>query len=346
VKVAVVSPYDLGKPGGVQDQAIRLVGWLGEAGHDAVLIGPGTHSPVDAVLLGPTRSIDTNLARAPIRLNPGTAGAVKAALAGFDVVHVHEPFVPMVSPAALRVQGPAKVATFHADPPQWVRRLYRYGRIAARRALRDVAVVTAVSPVAGSAIDGVIDYRIVPNGIDVGDYAVGPKEAKRVTFLGRDDARKGLTVMLDAWPIIASAHPLATLHVVGARRNDEVDGVSFLGQVSEQDKRAELAASVVHCAPNLGGESFGIVVLEAMASGSAIVASAIPAFEHVTGETGVLVTPGDADELAKAVIDLLDEPDTTENIGRAGRLRSEQFDGAKVAAQYIEAYEEALSRES
>ena len=346
MKVAVVSPYDLGKPGGVQDQAVRLVGWLGEAGHDAVLIGPGTHSPVDAVLLGPTRSIDTNLSKAPIRLNPGTAGAVKAALAGFDVVHVHEPFVPMVSAAALRVPGPAKVATFHADPPQWVRRLYRYGRIAAERALRDVAVVTAVSPVAASAIDGLVDCRIVPNGIDIDDYAVGPKEVKRVTYLGRDDARKGLSVLLEAWPIIVSAQPLAKLHVVGARRSDEVDGVSFLGQVTEQSKRTELAASVVHCAPNLGGESFGIVVLEAMASGSAIVASAIPAFEHLTGETGVLVTPGDADELAKAVVDLLGEPDKAETVGRAGRLRSEQFDGARVAAQYIEAYEEAMSRES
>lgn len=341
MRVAVVSPYDLGKPGGVQDQAIRLVGWLIEAGHEAVLVGPGTHSPVDAVLLGPTTTIDTNRSRAPIGLGRGTTAAVHEAVAGFDVVHVHEPFVPMVSLAALRTDGPAKVATFHADPSRWVRRLYQLGSGAARRALNG-SVVTAVSPVAGSAIEGLADYRIVPNGIDVADYGDGPKVAGRVTFLGRDDERKGLSVLLEAWPAIIAAVPDAALHVIGAERESDLAGVTFLGRVSEADKRAALAVSTVHCAPNLGGESFGLVVLEAMASSSAIVASAIAAFEYVAGDAAVFVAPGDAATLAIAVIDLLGDPPRATAAGRVGRLRSERFDGATVAAAYIEAYQEAI----
>jgi len=345
MRVAVVSPYDLGEPGGVQDQAMRLVGWLGKAGHEAVLVGPGTHSPVDAVLLGPSTTIDTNRSRAPIGLGRGTSAAVREALAGFDVVHVHEPFVPMVSLAALRTEGPAKVATFHADPSRWVRRFYQLGSGAAGRALRKASVVTAVSPVAGSAIERLADYRIVPNGIDVGDYGDGPKVAGRVTFLGRDDERKGLSVLLDAWPAIIAAVPEGTLHVIGAERGTDLPGVTFLGTVTEADKRAALGASTVHCAPNLGGESFGLVVLEAMASRSAIVASAIPAFEYVAGDAAVFVAPGDVATLATAVIDLLGDPQRATSAGRVGRLRSEQFDGGTVASAYIEAYEEAVSLE-
>jgi phosphatidylinositol alpha-mannosyltransferase len=166
-----------------------------------------------------------------------------------------------------------------------------------------------------------------------------------VTFLGRDDARKGLSVLLEAWPRILAALPGATLHVLGAERSG-VEGVTFLGRVSEEEKRSQLAASTVHCAPNLGGESFGIVVLEAMAAGSAIVASDIPAFGYVAGNTARFVPPGDADALAAGVIGLLGEPGRAGAAGAAARERTAEFDGAIVAAQYVEAYEDALkSRE-
>jgi phosphatidyl-myo-inositol alpha-mannosyltransferase len=342
VRVAVVCPYDLGIPGGGQDQAIRLVRWLTEAGAEAVLIGPGVDGPPDAVLLGPTTTVPINRSRAPILLDPRTSRRLRSALDdGFDVVHVHEPFVPMVGPAAVRGGSAPRVATFHADPPRWLRSAYRGGATIVRRLLGD-AVVTAVSPVAGSAIDGIVDYRVIPNGIDVADYATGPKEPARVTFLGRDDPRKGLSVALEAWPLIRRAVPEATLRVLGAHRSQQIDGVAFLGRVSEERKRAELAAAPVHVAPNLGGESFGVAALEAMASGAAVVASDIPAFSFVVGDAAVLVPPGNADRLAEEVVAVLTDPRRAGALGEAARQRSFEFDGAAIAAEYREAYEDAI----
>ncbi|GMQ85451.1 MAG: glycosyltransferase family 4 protein [Acidimicrobiia bacterium] len=342
MRVAVVCPYDLDIPGGGQDQTIRIVRWLGEAGVDARLVGPGAEGAGGEVLPGRTTMLTINRSMAPVRIDPRVVGSVRRALAGFDVVHVHEPLVPMVSVAAVSVPGSAKVATFHADPPAWVRRLYRYGRPAIRQALRGIDVFTAVSPVAGSAIEGLVEYRIIPNGVDVDDYATGPTVRRRVSFLGRDDPRKGLSVMLEAWPRIRAAVPGADLHVIGAFRA-EMAGVTFLDRVSEEEKRHELAASEIHVAPNAGAESFGVVVLEAMAAGCAVVASAIPAFEYVSGGVARLVRPGDPIELASAVIDLLQDPAKITSMGEAARQRAGDFDGAKVAAQYIEAYEDALA---
>ncbi len=343
MRIGLVSPYDLGRPGGVQDQVIRLSGWLRDAGHDAAIVGPGTEGPDGAILLGPTTVVPANRAETPIRLSPRVGRELTAALSDVDVIHVHEPLMPAVSPAALRVKGPAKVATFHADPPGWVRRLYRHGRSGVRIAVRGAAVITAVSPVAGSSIDGVVEYRIIPNGIDVSRYEIGPKIPGRVAYLGRDDERKGLPVLLDAWPTVLAAVPAATLSVLGASRDQPTEGVEFFGWVGDEVKEAELGAAAVFCAPNLGGESFGIVVAEAMASGCAIVASAIPAFEHVAGPTARFAAPGDADELAQQIIEMLTDPDTAAELGAAAGERVRRFDGSSVAADYIVAYEDAIA---
>jgi phosphatidylinositol alpha-mannosyltransferase len=342
MKIGLVSPYDLGRPGGVQDQVIRLAGWLGDAGHEAIIVGPGTEGPDGAVLLGPTTGISANKANTPIRLDPRVGRRLTEALAHVDVIHVHEPLMPAVSPAALRVPGPAKVATFHADPPTWVRRLYLHGRKGVRYAVRNAAVVTAVSPIAGSSIDGVVDYRIVPNGIDTSAYRAGPKVPGRVVFLGRDDERKGLQVLLDAWPAVTAHHPDATLHILGAIRETAPTGVRFFGWVDDTTKRDELAAATVFCAPNLGGESFGIIVAEAMASACAVVASSIPAFEHVAGDAAVFAMPGDATSLAGGIARLLAEPARAMALGRAAEARVQRFSGTSVAGEYVAAYRDAV----
>ncbi len=345
MKVGLVSPYDLGRPGGVQDQVIRLAGWLRDAGHEPRIVGPGTEGPGGAILLGSTRVVTANRARTPIRLDPRVGRELAAALGDVDVIHVHEPLMPAVSPAALRVDGPAKVATFHADPPSWVRRLYRHGRSGVRLAVRNAAVITAVSPVAGSSIDGVVEYRIIPNGIDVDQYETGPKTPGRVAFLGRDDERKGLPVLLKAWPAVRDAVPDATLSVLGATREESIGGVEFFGWVGDDVKQAELGTAAVFCAPNLGGESFGIIVAEAMASGCAIVASNIPAFEHVAGPTAKFVEPTNPEELAYQIIALLLDPGIASHLGAAATERVQRFDGSSVAADYIGAYEDAIASE-
>jgi len=346
MRIGVVCPYDLGRHGGVQDQARRLVGWLSAAGHAAVLVGPGREGPAGAILLGPTLTVPLNRSRVPFGVDPRVGRRLEEVLGDAHVVHVHEPLVPTVGHAALRLAGPAKVATFHADPPAAVRAAYRALAPLHRRLLRRAAVVTAVSPVAAAAARLIRpECRIVPNGIDLDELATGPKEPGRILFVGRDDRRKGLSVLLAAWPAIREENPRASLVVLGADRPDVLPGVRFLGPVSEERKREELAAAEVLCAPNLGGESFGVVVLEGMGAGCAVVASALPAFAHVLGDTGELVAPGDPVGLADRVVALLGDRERLAALGTAARERARRFDGAVVAAAYLTAYRDALTAE-
>jgi phosphatidylinositol alpha-mannosyltransferase len=163
-----------------------------------------------------------------------------------------------------------------------------------------------------------------------------------VCFLGRDDHRKGLDVLLDAWPTIADAVPHARLTVMGALRESHRDDVVYMGTVSEEDKARVLGMSEVYCAPNLGGESFGIVLAEAMASGCAVVASAIPAFAHVGGEAIEMVAPGDPVGLAWRVIEVLLDDDRRTALQAAAASRARAFDGVSVATQFVDAYAEAI----
>lgn len=331
MRVAVVSPYSLAVPGGVQQQAGRLAELLTTGGDEAELI-----APVDFV------SIPANRSRAPVSLAPGETLRTRRRLKAFDVVHVHEPFIPLIGWAAL-ASGRPVVATFHADPSRRVRRLYRATAPLGSWVLRR-AVLTAVSPVAASALPpswGTV--RIVPNAIDVGSFAIDvPRRAKRVAFLGRDDPRKGLEVVLSAWPDVRASHPDAELVVMGADRHG-TPGVRFLGRVDEEEKRRQLAGSAVFVAPNLGGESFGLIVAEAMAAGCAVVASDLEAFRAVLGGDGRLVPVGDARALADGVVSLLDDPAGAAALGAAARDAVRRFDWPAVTAAYRAAYATAMT---
>ena len=239
------------------------------------------------MLLGSTTIIPANAAATPISLDPRVFPRVRHALDGVDVAHIHEPMMPLVSTSALRVRGHATVATFHADPPPWVRSTYGAGKRLWQRRIRNAEIVTAVSPVAAPAVAGLADSEWSRTGSTSIPTDHVPLSG-RVAFLGRDDTREGLSILLEAWPPIREAIPEATL-VAWGRSERSGGGVWYLGRVSEGDKRAELQDAAVYCAPNLGGESFGIVVVEGMASGCAVVASAIPAFAHVLGDAGELV---------------------------------------------------------
>ncbi len=344
MRVAIVSPYDLGLPGGVQDQAISLVRWLEELGHESILIGPGDEGPQGAVLLGSTRVIKANRASTPVSLSPKVSKRLNEAIADTDIVHIHEPLMPMVSAAATAIKTHPTVGTFHADPPNWARFGYRIGSPLWRRAINRLDIVTTVSHVSESAIAPFVTARVIPNGIDVADYGGTDKTPNRVAFLGRDDERKGLQVLLDAWPVVLESIPEAELRVIGAHRDETHEGVTFLGRVDGAEKRAELSSAEVYCAPNLGGESFGIVVAEGMASGCAVVASAIPAFVSVLGESGVLTAPGDPIGLAQALVSVLGDRDVMVSKQAAAQRAVVRFDGASVARQYVAAYEDAMAR--
>jgi phosphatidylinositol alpha-mannosyltransferase len=343
MKVALVCPYDLGKAGGVQDQVGRIARWLITAGHDAVVVGPGSSGPEGSILVGSTATIPANKASTPISLNPRIGRRLAEAVEDADVVHIHEPLMPTVSLSATRFSHKPTVGTFHADAPGWARLGYSIAEPLARAAIARLDVLTAVSDVARSSISGIDDVRIIPNGIDVDEYGGGAETQGLVVFLGRDDPRKGLGVLLEAWPLVVESVPSASLTVMGAARDEEVVGVTFAGRVSEEEKRRQLAQAEIYVAPNLGGESFGIVVAEGMASGCAVVASAIPAFVHVLGDAGTFVQPGDPQGLAQSIAELLTDDRRRLTLANAGRKRVGRFDRTVVVSDYLQAYEDAIT---
>jgi len=345
MKVALVCPYDLGAVGGVQGQVTSLVEWLREAGHEAWAVAPGTGGPSGTQHLGPVVAVPANRSRAPITLHPAALRRVREAVAGADVIHVHEPLVPVVGPAALYGGSAPRVATFHADPGVVVRRFYRGAAPLLRRLMRRVAVATAVSPVAAAGVEAFTAVRLVPNGLDTGRYRVAAaKVPRRVVFLGRDDPRKGLDVLLQAWPLVATAVPGAELRVLGAERASGPAGVVFLGRVDEAAKIRELGEAAVLCAPNLGGESFGLIVAEGLAAGCAVVASDLPAFRHVAGEAARLVPPGDAAALSRGLTEVLSDAGEVVRLAGMGWHQVLRFDRGAVLEGYLEAYRDALGR--
>jgi phosphatidylinositol alpha-mannosyltransferase len=270
---------------------------------------------------------------------------VADAVATADVVHVHEPFMPMVSLGAVLAASPPVVGTFHADPGTFARNAYRIAEPVVRKVTKRLAVATAVSDVAASAVPAITDMRIIPNGIDLDDYAAteGPVPG-RVVFVGRDDPRKGLDVLLQAWPRILRDVPGASLRIIGADRPSGPAGVTFLGRLDEATKRVELGRAAVVVAPNTGGESFGIVVLEAMAAGKAIVAADLKAFRGVAGDTVSWTPVGDPVAVARATAELLGDDEARARLGAAARERAGLFAGPVVVRSYLVAYEDAVKK--
>jgi len=222
--------------------------------------------------------------------------------------------------------------------------MYRGASWLLARLARRLSATTAVSSVAAEALGSIVQPEIVPNGIDLSSYSAGSKRASgRVIFIGRDDRRKGLDVLLAAWPQIRQRRPQASLHVIGVDRTDVVEGVRYLGRVTEESKRGELGLAEILVTPNRGGESFGIVLLEGLASGCAVVASDLAAFRSVAGEAAAYFDIGDSDGLATTVVGILGSPDRRETLTAAGVARSKRFGRDEVLAGYMAAYELAQS---
>lgn len=349
MRVGIVCPYDIGRPGGVQQLTGELARHLRERGDEVVFVGAGESWASDShglddvtVPAGKATRVRANRSRAPLSLSPMSFRRIRSTLSKVDVVHVHEPLIPIVGWMGLSVDRPT-VATFHADPRPWVTRFYRVAPWLGRKLGR--CVVTAVSRVAAKPLpDSWGEVRIVPNAVDVASYALFERRIeRRVAFLGRDEPRKGLSLLLEAWPAVISVFPDAELIVMGPDRSEDGPGVEFMGPVTGGDKRRLLASSQVYVAPNLGGESFGIVVVEGMAAGCAVVTSDIPAFAEVGDEATLRVPAGDVDALSEAILSLLADPARARSLGDRGRARAAAFDWDNVVGRYRALYEEALS---
>jgi phosphatidylinositol alpha-mannosyltransferase len=360
VRIVLVCPYGLGTPGGVQQQVIELAAILTERGHTATVVAPdagerdagetdadeiGAGGRSGMIDVGGTFGFSANGAVAPISLFPRGHKVVTAALASADVVHIHEPFIPMLGWLTLRAKRP-RVLTFHADPSKGMRRTYRGARALIRRVVRDSDVASAVSDTAASAIRPLIeDVRLVPNGLDVASYRPAIDRSRRqVAFLGRPDPRKGRDLLLEAWPMVLQTVPGSWLVVMGDGPGATIDGVRFTGWVDEEEKRRILAGSGVFCAPNRGGESFGISLAEGMAAGCAIVASDLPAFEALLDRNGVTFPTGNVDALAASLAEVLSDQDLMASLAEATSERAEHFDWNRVADQYLALYELAIIR--
>ncbi|MGQ0847759.1 MAG: glycosyltransferase family 4 protein [Actinomycetota bacterium] len=332
MRVGLVSPYDLRRVGGVQNQVLELRRLLTAAGTEVRLIGPGAED-LGGVGVGKVRTVTANRSVVPLVVEPGAWGRVRKSLEEVDLVHVHEPLMPLVGLAALSA-APATVATFHAQPPRWVELFYR---TLPRRLMRGVGL-TAVSPLAAGAASRFGPITLIPNGIDTSFFRTGvQRHPGRVVFVGRDEPRKGRAILLAAWKLQRGRDPDAELVVIGPE-GPAARGVTYAGAVTDEEKSRLLQSASILVAPNLGGESFGLVVLEAMASGCAVIASDLAAFRWVTAGTALLCPPGRPDVLAALLADLLRNPAEIAQIGRRGRARAVTFDWAAVIPQYVAAY--------
>lgn len=348
MRVGLVCPYDLGSPGGVQQLVTELAAQLRRFGDDVVVIGAGNRAFLGGpgmddttVLAGRAVSVRGNRSRVPLTVVPPAWWRVRHALRDADVMHIHEPLIPLVGWAALSVDKPL-VATFHADAPSWARTLYRCAPGLGHRMRR--AKLTAVSRTAAAPVpERWGEVEVIPNAIDVPSFELPVERvSRRVAFLGRDEPRKGLDILLEAWPRVLVERPDAELVVMGAVRGDRPPRVTYLGPVSGGEKKRILASSLVYVAPNTGGESFGLVVAEGMAAGCAVVASDLEAFISVMGDAGQTFPVGDVGALAKEVIRLLADPDKAQDLGALARSHVSRFDWTGVVSDYRFAYEQAL----
>ena len=364
MRIGLVSPYLWDVPGGVQYHVRDLAGTLRGMGHHVEVLTPAEHEealPPGVTYAGRAVPIPYNGSMASVQFGLVSAARVRRWLreGRFDVVHVHEPAPPSVSLLVCMIAKGPIVATFHAATTRskwlaawgpWVRPWLE--RISGRIAVSDFARRVQVEHLGGDAV-------VIPNGVHVPAFADGPALPGRqrgsgrptIGFLGRyDEPRKGLPVLLEAMRTVVRRHPDAELLVAGRGDPEQLrralgpelaGSVQVLGVLGEEEKAAFLRSVDVYCAPNLLGESFGVILLEAMAAGAPVVASDLDAFARVLddGAAGVLVRRGDADALADALVGLLDDPRRRAELTAAGRRTVAGYDWDVVARRVLAVYE-------
>jgi phosphatidylinositol alpha-mannosyltransferase len=362
MKIGLVTPYIYPLPGGVNQHVRYLYENLRLRGHDVRIIssshGLQRASEGDVIRIGRGFSMPANGSVGTITLSPRFISQVDDILERerFDLLHFHEPFVPFLSLVLLGRSNSVNVATFHAfggfSPA------YQIGSRLLGPGIGRIHGRIAVSAVARHFIDRFFpgDYKVIPNGVDIGRFersvpiAKWQDGTKNILYVGRFESRKGLLDLLKAYRILRKTGCNCRLLVVGggpqakeARRylaTRKLGGVEFLGRVSDEERDALFKTADVYASPATGRESFGIVLLEAMAAGTAIVASDIHGYKGVLqrGRQGLLVPPGNPKELAGALARLLGDDELREAMGAAGRERAEEFSWPRVTAKVEDYY--------
>ncbi|MBD3006533.1 MULTISPECIES: glycosyltransferase family 4 protein [unclassified Streptomyces] len=360
MRIGIVCPYSWDVPGGVQFHIRDLADHLIRRGHQVSVLAPADdETPLPPYVVSAGRAVPVPYNGSVARLNFGFLSAARVRRwlhdGAFDVIHIHEPTSPSLGLLACwAAQGPI-VATFHTSNPRSRAMIAAYPilqpaleKISARIAVSEYARRTLVEHLGGDAV-------VIPNGVDVGFFAdAEPKEewqGETIGFIGRiDEPRKGLPVLMRALPKIFEARPGARLLIAG--RGDEKEAVAdlpaplrerveFLGMVSDEDKARLLRSVDVYIAPNTGGESFGIILVEAMSAGAAVLASDLDAFAQVLdgGAAGELFANEDADALAAAAVRLLGNERRLAELRERGSRHVRRFDWSTVGADILAVYE-------
>ncbi|ATE53697.1 glycosyltransferase family 4 protein [Actinosynnema pretiosum] len=364
MRVGIVCPYSFDVPGGVQAHVVDLARALRGLGHEVDVLAPAdddTPLPEFVTPAGRAVGIPYNGSVARLSFGPVSYARVRRWIAehDFDVLHLHEPTAPSLAMLALMVADGPIVATFHTSTPRSKMLSAFQGvlqpfleKITARIAVSALARRVQVEHLGGDAVE-------IPNGVDVDFFADAtpldgyPRPGGTIGFVGRySEPRKGMPVLLEA--VRGLDLPDVRLLVVG--RGDEAalraqagpelaDRIDFLGMVDDETKARALRSVDVYCAPNTGGESFGIILTEAMSAGAVVAASDLDAFRRVLddGAAGVLTPVGDAVALRGALRDLLADPERRAEYAAAGRARVQTFDWSVVAAQVLRVYESAVA---
>ncbi|GAA3052624.1 glycosyltransferase family 4 protein [Streptomyces roseofulvus] len=360
MKIGIVCPYSWDVPGGVQFHIRDLAEHLIRLGHEVSVLAPADDdTPLPSYVVSAGRAVPVSYNGSVARLSFGFLSAARVRRwlhdGTFDVVHIHEPTSPSLGLLTCwAAQGPI-VATFHTSNPRSRAMIAAYPilqpaleKISARIAVSEYARRTLVEHLGGDAV-------VIPNGVDV-DFFAGaePKaewQGETLGFIGRiDEPRKGLPVLMKALPRILTERPEARLLVAG--RGDEEEAVAslpaemrsrveFLGMVSDEDKARLLRSVDVYVAPNTGGESFGIILVEALSAGAPVLAADLDAFAQVLdqGAAGELFANEDADALAEAAIRLLADPVRREELSARGSAHVRRFDWSTVGADILAVYE-------
>ena len=372
MKIALVCPYDCAVPGGVIEHVFHLAREFQERGHSVKILAPcsvPSYEPwigVDIYQVGRPAPLPLSASVVRISLSPRLSRRVGAILRReqFDLIHLHEPLMPALCPIVLYHSQAVNVGTFHAYREKF--RVYQYSKPLTRRFFDRLDGLVAVSPAARDYVNQYFPahYTVIPNGIDAARFANPrlepppgcPDGPQNILFVGRLEKRKGLKYLLQAFPRVKESCPRARLVVVGEGRlrahlqravaESGLADVTFAGLVPAEELARYYRAAHLFCAPATGFESFGIVLLEAMAAGLPVVASDIVGFRQVVshGEEGLLVPPRDPEELARALITLLRDRELWRSMSRRGRATAARYDWGALAERVLAFYRTTLSR--
>lgn len=358
LRIGMVCPYSLTIPGGVQAQVLGLARSLRAKGHEVRVLGPCDGPPPDPFVTPLGNSLPTAANGSIAPLAPDVSAALRTARAlndeAFDVIHIHEPFAPGPSLTAVMLKLAPTVATFHSAGYTSSYRMWgKSMKIIAPRIDIRTAVSKDAVELAQQYLGG--EYEVLFNGIEVDRYRPSPTnvaETKRenaIFFIGRHEPRKGLAVLLQAMRKLPAD---VTLWIGSDGPETETlkeqykgdPRIEWIGRISDEDKIERLHRAGVFCAPSLHGESFGVVLLEAMAARAPVVASHLDGYRNVAthDENALLTEPGDVDALASALARVLVDTRLRQRIVDAGSAHAESYSMDALADQYVEIYHRLL----